>query len=190
MKPKIVETPPPRPTPTPPPDKFKPDQLAKLLAKDKAEEPPKDAKPAAKPYDPNAIAKLIGQTKTADASPTGATTQGLPNHNAQHMSISASKALDDWFTNAYLSCWSPPPSLPDGEPYVPEIRVEFNADGTLKGTPDLANPPSDPAWRPLAESAMRAALKCNPMKVPSQFTPYFDNWRTKTIHFDPRDALG
>ena len=58
------------------------------------------------------------------------------------------------------------------------------------GQPVLVNPPSDPAWRPHAESAMRAALKCNPMKVPPQYAPYFEQWRSKTIHFDPRDALG
>ncbi len=89
-----------------------------------------------------------------------------------------------------MNCWSPPPTMPEGDVYIPEVKVQFNSDGSLAGTPVLLNPPSDPGWRAHAESALRAARKCNPMKVPAQFTPYFEQWRTKTIHFDPREALG
>ena len=53
---------------------------------------------------------------------------------------------------------------------------------------ELLNPPSDPAWRAHAESAMRAALKCNPLRVPPQYAPYFEQWKTKTVHFDPQSA--
>ena len=55
-----------------------------------------------------------------------------------------------------MSCWSPPPTVPEGEPYVPAVHIEFNQDGSLNGRPVLVNPPSDPAWRAHAESAMRA----------------------------------
>ena len=89
-----------------------------------------------------------------------------------------------------MACWSPPPTLPEGEVYIPEVQVTFNADGTLSGEPVLVNPPPDPAWRAHAESAVRAALRCNPLKIPQQYSPFFDQWRTKTIHFDPREALG
>lgn len=190
VKPKIVEKPPEKPLL---------DDVAKLLAKEKAQEPPKEppkapakeaSKPPAKAYDPNAIAKLIGQAKTADATPTGATAQGLPNQRAQRMSPSLAAALDAWFTEAYLNCWTPPPTMPDGDPYVADVHVVFNPDGSLSGQPVLANPPRDPAWRAHADSAMRAVLKCNPLPVPSQYAPYFEQWKTKTLHFDPRSALG
>ena len=182
------ETPQPPPKPKePPPDKFKPDAVAKLLEKAKADEPPKPRKA----YDPSAIAKLIGQSKAADATPTGAATPlGLPDHNAQRMSLSQSAALDAWLQEAYLNCWTPPPTMPEGERYIAQVRVEYNADGTLAATPELLNPPNDPAWRAHAESAMRAVLKCNPLRVPPEFAPYFEQWRTKTVHFDPQSALG
>ncbi len=187
---KIKPEPPERPKPEPQ-EKSKPDSLAKLVAKAKSEAPPKEpAKLAVKTYDPNAIAKLLGQTKTADASPTGSTPQGLPTQHAARMSPSLSSALDAWLTEAYLGCWSPPPAAPDGERYVADVRVIFNPDGSLSGQPVLLNPPRDPAWRAHAESAMRAVLKCNPMRVPPQYAPYFEQWKTKTIHFDPQDALG
>ncbi len=179
--------PPAKPKETPP-EKFKPDAVAKILEKPKPDEP---AKPQ-KAYDPNAIAKLIGQSKSsADPTPTGAAMpQGLPNQHAARMSPSLSAALDAWLTDAYLNCWTPPPTMPEGERYVAEVRVAFNADGTLAGPPTLMNPPTDPAWRAHAESAMRAMLKCNPLRVPPQYAPYFEQWKTKTVHFDPQSALG
>ena len=194
VKTRTVEKPPEKPRPDPP-ERPKTDSLAKLLAQEKPESSSKEAaksssKPQAKPFDINAIAKLIGQTKLADATPTGATPQGLPTQHAARMSPSLSSSLDAWFTEAYLSCWSPPPTKPEGERYVADVRVIFNPDGSLSGQPLLVNPPHDPAWRAHAESAVRAVLKCNPLHVPPQYAPYFEQWKSKTIHFDPQDALG
>ena len=190
-KPKPTPTPPP-PKPTPPAPSPKPspqptpspkppslDAVEKLLEKAKADEP---TKLPAKPFDPNAIGKLLGEGKPA--------AQGLPTQNAPRMSLSLSAALDAWLTDSYLRCWSPPPTMPEGVRYVAEVRVAFNADGSLAGQPVLVNPPSDPAWRAHAESAVRAVAKCNPLRVPAQYAPYFDQWKTKTVHFDPQNALG
>ena len=49
---------------------------------------------------------------------------------------------------------------------------------------------ADRAWRAHAESAMRAVKKCDPLKVPAQYMPYFDQWKIETIHFDPRETQG
>ena len=189
-KPTAEETPAPappiRPKETPPP-KPKVDPLVKIIEKDKEEL----AKPAKPTFDRSAIAKLIGETKTnADPTPTGATPQGLPDQHADRMSPSLAAALDAWLTDAYLNCWTPPPTMPQGDRYIAEVRVDFNPDGTLAATPELLNPPTDPAWRAHAESAVRAVLKCNPLRVPPQYAPYFEQWRTKTVHFDPQSALG
>ena len=187
-KPDAMETPPPRPKPVEtPPERPKPDQFAKLIQKDKSDD---TAKSSAKPYDAKAIAKLIGEGKPSAAPAAPAPNAGLPTAHAARMSGSQERALDEWFKDAYMACWSPPPTMPEGETYIPEVSVEFNADGSLSGHPVLVNPPADPAWRAHAESAMRAALRCNPLKVPPQYAPFFDQWRSKTIHFDPREALG
>lgn len=214
VKPKIVEKPPekpperPRDLEKPKPDKPKTDDVAKLLAKEKADEAVKEAaKEAAKEKAKEAakekatkvaekskldaeIAKFLNQSKSADATPTGTTAQGLPTQHAQRMSPSLSAALDAWFTESYLGCWTPPPTTPEGERYVADVRVVFNPDGSLSAQPVLGNPPRDPAWRAHAESAVRAVLKCNPLHVPPQYAPYFEQWKSKTIHFDPQSALG
>jgi hypothetical protein len=165
-----------------------------------APERPKEPQPERpKPthtYDPNVIAKLIGQAKpsTPATPPTQtsatATPQGLPHHDAPRMSMSMASALDAWLTESYLNCWTPPPMMPDGDTYVAQIKVIFNSDGSLSARPVLLNPPSDPAWRAHAESAMRAVRKCDPLKVPAQYAPYFEQWKVETIHFDPRETQG
>jgi outer membrane biosynthesis protein TonB len=170
VRPKFIDPPPERPK-EPTPEKPKPQRN----------------------FDPNSIAKLIGQGKTPTAAPTqtaAMTPQGLPHHDAPHMSMSMASALDAWLTESYLNCWTPPPMMPDGDTYVAEIKVVFNPDGSLSGRPVLLNPPSDRAWRAHAESAMRAVKKCDPLKVPAQYMPYFEQWKIETIHFDPRESQG
>jgi outer membrane biosynthesis protein TonB len=204
-KPEPAPTPNPQPTPTPkqadlprPPErpkepapaKPKPDPIAKIVEHEKSE-----AKPA-RAYDPNAIAKLIAPkpspaSGSASASKApAATPQGLPHHDAPRMSMSMASALDAWLTESYLNCWTPPPMVPEGDIYVAEIKVVFNPDGSLSARPILLNPPTDPAWKAHAESAMRAVRKCDPLRVPPAYAPYFEEWKIETIHFDPRETQG
>jgi colicin import membrane protein len=195
--PRIEPTPLPKQTdlPRPPerpkepaPEKPNPDPIAKVVEKS-------EAKPT-RAYDPNAIAKLIApKPSSASGSASGskapaATPQGLPHHDAQRMSMSMASALDAWLTESYLNCWTPPPTLPEGDIYVAEIKVVFNPDGSLSARPILLNPPTDPAWKAHAESAMRAVRKCDPLHVPPEYAPYFEEWKIETIHFDPRDTQG
>jgi colicin import membrane protein len=196
MRPKIVEKP-----KDPTPDKTKADNVAKFLEKMKAED---EQKPPAKPksgdatvdpprqaYDPNAIAKLIGQAKPAPTRQMASMTAlGSPTQNALRMSPSLSASLDGWLQDAYEHCWHKPPTMPEGIRYMAAIRITYNPDGSLSAQPQLVNPPSDPAWAPWAESSMRAVRECNPLHVPPQYVPYFEQWKVKTVHFDPEDAQG
>jgi colicin import membrane protein len=206
---KADATPPPNPEPMPPerPEQQPPPPPPPKLAiqeapvqppvRPKFTDPPKEPAPEkpkpSRNFDPNSIAKLIGQGKTPTAAPSqtaSATPQGLPHHDAPHMSMSMASALDAWLTESYLTCWTPPPGVPDGDTYVAQIKVVFNPDGSLSGRPILLNPPSDRAWRAHAESAMRAVRKCDPLKVPAEYMPFFDQWKVETIHFDPRETQG
>jgi hypothetical protein len=206
---KADATPPPAPEPMPP-ERPEPPPPPKVAIQEAPIQPPVRPKftdpPAERPkepapekpkpsrnFDPNSIAKLIGQGKTATAAPSqtaSATPQGLPHHDAPHMSMSMASALDAWLTESYLNCWTPPPGVPDGDTYVAQIKVVFNPDGSLSGRPILLNPPSDRAWRAHAESAMRAVRKCDPLRVPAEYMPFFDQWKVETIHFDPRETQG
>ena len=190
VRPKIVEAPP-EPPSEPVVERAKPGQIAKLVQRERSET---QTKPGSRNYDPNVIAKLIAPSKPASSSTAlaqaSAVPQGLPHHDAPRMSLSMASALDAWLTESYLNCWTPPPTVPEGDTYVAQIKVIFNSDGSLSARPVLLNPPTDPAWRAHAESAMRAVRKCDPLHVPPQYAPYFDEWKVETIHFDPRESQG
>jgi colicin import membrane protein len=103
------------------------------------------------------------------------------------MSPSLQAAMDGWFQDKFQGCWIQPVSLPQGPKYVPQIRVQLNLDGSLAADPVLTNPPDDPAWQPLADSAVRAVHTCDPLPVPDKFKAYYDTWRDRVVQFEDQD---
>ena len=55
------------------------------------------------------------------------------------------------------------------------------------GIAEVIDRPSDPALASLAESAMRAVRACNPLRIPAQFAPYYNQWKSRAIAFDPEE---
>ncbi len=100
------------------------------------------------------------------------------------MSPSLSDSLNALLQEQYKQCWSYLP-LTGGEKYIAKIRVSYRPDGSLAGQPALLNPPSDPSLRGLAESALRAVRRCNPLRIPAQYQPYYDQWKDWVVGFDP-----
>ena len=96
--------------------------------------------------------------------------------------------FDSWIVKTYLGCWKPPAQPADSDPYVARVRLAFKPDGSLAKRPKLVNPPSDPALRPQAQSVMQAVHACNPLPVPAQYRPFYEQWRAKTIQFTPQVA--
>jgi colicin import membrane protein len=207
-------TPVPRPKIEPPKEKdqakkpepqFKLDQIAKLLEEDKSKVPPKpDATPAANPksgnesqdpphkFDAEDIARLLSKEAPQRKAATGKELQqmaslGSPTASAEKMSPSLQAQMEGWFQDHFRGCWIQPITIPSGPKYVPEIRVPLNLDGSLAEDPTLINPPDDPAWKPLAESAMRAVHECDPLPVPAEFKPYYDEWRDRVVRFNDED---
>jgi len=163
-----------------------PNSSRRSKAEDEQKPPtkPKSGEAAAdqprQPFDPNAIAKLIGQAKpSATRQMASATPLGSQTQNAPHMSPSLSAALDGWLAGRLSQLLDAAPTMPQGEKYVALVRVSFNPDGSLAVQPQLVNPPSDPAWRPYAESAMRAVLKCNRCMCRLNMSPISSNGRSR-----------
>ena len=134
---------------------------------------------------------ILGSPQAFDVTAPAATPSYIPldpRHGAPGMPVSMAPALDAWLTQSYYNCWTPPPTRPEGEVYVAKIKVTLGRDGSLSAAPVLLNPPTDPAWRAHAQSAMLAVKKCDPLRVPTQYLPYFEEWKVETIHFDPRET--
>jgi colicin import membrane protein len=183
-----------------PAPKFKPDQLAKLLDQEKQKE---KHKPAAKPrsegvepqqkFDPGDIAKFLNKEAPQGKQASGhdlsqLASLGSPTASAAKMSPSLWDQLDGLLQEQYKRCWNFA-GLGGPQKYIPEIHVQYTLDGSLIGQPVLLNPPSDPNLRALAESAMRAVRRCDPLRIPSQYQLYYDQWKGRIVRFDPDEML-
>ena len=149
---------------------------------------PRAPEPPAPPVRPAAI--LVPAAPEPSPSPTYtiASVPPLPPTppSPSRMPATLQADFDNWLIDAYRACWTPPASAnPDGEPYYPRVRVALKSDGALAGQPKLVNPPADPAWKPHAEAAIKAVKSCDPLKVPEKFAPYYTQWKSKTVFFDP-----
>jgi colicin import membrane protein len=111
---------------------------------------------------------------------------GAPSGHAAKMSPSMADALDGYLRERYKQCWNYL-SFSEAPRYVPKVRVSFRPDGSLAAAPVLINAPADPTARALADSALRAVRSCDPMKIPAQFAPYYDQWKDSTVAFNPQD---
>jgi colicin import membrane protein len=106
-----------------------------------------------------------------------------------HMTASQQAGFDAWIIKTYLACWKPAAPPADADPYVAKVRLAFKPDGSLLKPPKLVNPPSDPAQKPQAKSVIEAVKACDPLAVPAQYRPFYEQWKTKTIHFNPQVAV-
>jgi hypothetical protein len=106
----------------------------------------------------------------------------------RRMTASQEASLDAWMIKTYLACWKPAAQPADADPYVARVRLKFKPDGSLLTPPKLVNPPSDPAQKPQAKSVLQAVQACDPLPMPAQYRFYYEQRKTKTIHFDPQVA--
>ncbi len=179
--------------------RLKTDEVAALLAKTKPESKPTERPKSGEEsdqktkFDANAISRMLDKDKPQATASAGRETVrtaslGAPNATAQKMSPNMMAALDSLMMEQYKACWRYFGAA-TGHKYVPAVRVRFRPDGALAGEPALINPTSDPALTSLAESAMRAVRTCNPLRIPAQFAPYYDQWKSRAIAFDPQEMI-
>jgi colicin import membrane protein len=185
-----------------PAPKFKPDQLAKLLDQEKKKEiqkaavKPKSGDEAAEPqrkFDLGEITKFLNKEAPQRKRASGhelsqIASLGSLTANAAKMSPSLWGQLDELLQQQYKRCWNFA-GLSGQQKYIPEIHVHYSQDGALIGQPELLNPPSDPNLRALAESAMRAVRRCDPLHIPALYRPYYDQWKGRIVRFDPEEML-
>ena len=121
--------------------------------------------------------------------PFSAAPSGTPGiEPPRHMSASQEASLDAWMIKTYLGCWKPAGQPANADSYVARVRLKFKPDGSLLKPPKLVNPPSDPAQKPQAKSVLQAVKACDPLPMPAQYRPFYEQWKSKTILFDPQVA--
>jgi len=164
-----------------------------------AERRPQQAAPreaeVAERFDPDGIAALLRSTEEpASRGTTGPQLRetgslGADRGEARRLSATRRDALIGLISAQLQECWQAPPaarSLP--EPPVASLRIALNTDGSLAADPQVVNGHSDRLFQAVADSASRATRRCAPLRIPAEFSAYYDDWRVLVVNFDPRDG--
>jgi hypothetical protein len=106
----------------------------------------------------------------------------------RRMTASQEASLDAWMIKTYRACWTWGALPADASRYVARVRLKFKPDGSLLTPPKLVNPPSDPAQKPQAKTVLQAVKACDPLPMLAQHRSFYEQWKTKTILFDPQVA--
>lgn len=111
---------------------------------------------------------------------------GAPNASAAKMSPTLGAEFDNFLKETYHRCWEVP--VAEQRPnYEPIVRIELRKDGSLGANPVLTNPAYDPTSQALADSAMRAVRKCNPLNIPAKFLSFYDEWQVVNVKLNPNE---
>jgi outer membrane biosynthesis protein TonB len=181
----------------PKPPEYKPDQIANLLKKDAAKDPPKQqdtpvppARDSTPKFDANQVAQLLDkrepQRQVASAqslndSPTLGAAVGAQDARLSQSEIDALRAR-------ISNCWSPPPGINANSKLYVVLRVLFKTDGSMVQAPTLVEGSASALGPALAESAKRALLLCQPFTM---LRPeHYDQWKDLELKFDPHELLG
>ena len=103
------------------------------------------------------------------------------------MPISFQNEIDLFMQEKYKKCWTY--TVKNAPEYIAQIKVEYSVDGTLVGSPILLNPSIDPQQKIISDSAMKAVQSCDPLRIPTQFQQYHQEWKSRILRFDPKTKV-
>jgi len=88
-------------------------------------------------------------------------------------------------------CWNLPAGAKDAHKMLISIRISMNPDGKVRTAQilDQSQMSSNPFYRAMAESALRAVLNpaCQPFKLPPD---KYERWKSMKLNFDPKEMFG
>jgi outer membrane biosynthesis protein TonB len=178
-----------------PPD-YKPDQIADLLKKDAAKNPPKPndnsspQKQDSTKFDANQVAELLDKRDPQRQVAAAETLHTTPNLGAANGAPGAqlSQSEIDALRARISSCWSPPSGIDATSKLYVVLRVLFKPDGSMSQEPVLVEGSASALGPALAESAKRALLLCQPFTMLKP--EHYDQWKDLELKFDPQELLG
>ena len=144
-------------------------------------------------FDPLKIAELIDKskdTKTVEEDIEDLEYDALDSTSSLDNKLTLSE--EDAIRAQFMQCWSIPIGIPFDDTMIVKIKISLNTDGSLLEPPEVLqhermNKPSEKYFRTLAESALRAVRRCDPIKAPD--INRYESWKKIQLNFDPREIL-
>ena len=141
-------------------------------------------------FDPNNIAALIDKSKE-NLAETTVTTKKTTQSQDKNIDLSGlTLSEEDALKAQIFGCWSIPLGLPYNKNLLVRIKLQLKPDGTVIKSEILdharMNTPGQGFYKVLAESALRAIMLCQPLRVP---TTGYERWKELQLNFDAREML-
>ncbi len=153
----------------------------------------------ARQFDPNSIAARLNTTSsqendrrqatrteaTGASAPTRTASLGTATGAAARITGRESDAIKAWAER----CWEIPITAREGNSPTVRLRVSFNLDGTVSARPEVENPRADSGFQVLANSAVRAVMRCSAeggVRLPRE---RYEIWREVVLNFDPKEMM-
>lgn len=182
-EPPKVATPAPPPVPTPK-AKPKPPPKPKPKVEEKKPEPPK-------PDDFVSRMRKAVARHEVPAPPPQMARAGVPGTRLQDFGNRLTMSEEDAVREHIRRCWIEPAGARNVQDMEVRIVGSVGRDGVVQKVDvverDKIRMREDPFFRTLAESAMRAFLKCPRLPLPPD---KYESWKTFDIRFNTRDILG
>jgi hypothetical protein len=180
----------------PPPPDYKPDQIADLLKKDAAKNPPKPDDTAApqkqdsSKFNADQVAELLDKRDPQRQVAAADAVSPVANLGSANGALGAqlSQSEIDALRARISSCWSPPPGIDASTKIYVVLRVLFKRDGTMSQEPIPVEGSASALGPALAESAKRSLLLCQPFTMLKP--EHYDQWKDLELKFDPQELLG
>ncbi|MCF8476289.1 MAG: hypothetical protein K9G60_04615 [Pseudolabrys sp.] len=136
-------------------------------------------------FDADKIAALLNKRDPSRNAVTGETltsdpTLGSARANSQLLSANEVSL----FVEKIKQCWDVPAGVVDASAMVLPIKIHLNRNGSLASSPTVEIPIPDGPMRVIAESAVRAIIRCQPYTMFSQAK--YDAWKDLPLGFDPK----
>jgi hypothetical protein len=111
---------------------------------------------------------------------------GNPQGTGRRLTQSQFALLVGMIRDQVQPCWSPPVGGIAGNRLIVRIEIAMNRDGTLNGRPRVMNSSADPQFRAVSDSAVRAIMRCSPLRLPAEMYDAPNGWREIEFAFDPQ----
>lgn len=181
-----------------PPEKPAPTEKAEPLPAEKPK-PTEEKKQEDTKKKPDDFAALLNQLKQETRAVRDKTAKD--NVNAEKNTTTSNAPYDDsmplsmsekdMIRSQFIPCWTMPAGAKDAHTLAVRVKLKLQADGTvLEATlaDDLRSRyQSDSFFRAAADSAIRAAHKCSPIKnLPPD---KYNSWKEMELNFDPSELM-
>ncbi|CAO4185440.1 cell envelope integrity protein TolA [Methylorubrum aminovorans] len=108
---------------------------------------------------------------------------GTSTGTAQKLSPSLRDALVGMLQQQIERCYSAPPGATQGV-VLPMLDIRLNPDGSLTAEPRVMRAGNNSVDQSIAQAALRAVRRCAPYKIPTQYAPYYNDWKAINAEFE------